>query len=98
VSARGSNNEGTKDDAAQVSAEEQARLDAQDAGDLHAEFGEPATPMGKQEAEAYEKWRERDEDRRARFGGLPKPPGPGDTQVLYGRLNHLLRHLNDARR
>jgi hypothetical protein len=48
------------------------------------------------ERAAWERWSSK--KRRARYGKLPKPPGKGDVELLYAKLNEQLRHLDDGER
>ena len=45
---------------------------------------------------AWEVWSAK--KRRTRYGKLPKPPEPGDVELLYAKLNEQLRHLDDGER
>jgi hypothetical protein len=48
------------------------------------------------ERAAWERWSSK--KRRSRYGKLPKPPGKGDVELLYAKLNEQLRHLDDGER
>ncbi len=57
--------------------------------------GKPAGESAREER-AWECWTKR--KRRTRYGKLPKPPAPGDVELLYAKLNEQLRHLDDGQR
>lgn len=52
--------------------------------------------MAPKEQRAWDCWSQR--KRRARYGKLPKPPEPGDVELLYAKLNEDLWHLDDGER
>lgn len=52
--------------------------------------------MSAQERTAWERWSQR--KRRARYGKLPKPPKPGDVELLYAKFHDDLKHLDDGER
>jgi hypothetical protein len=66
-----------------------ARIEAE----LDAELGEPGQDMNRAERRAWERWVRK--DRRVRFSKqLPKPPLPGEVEVLYAKLREELNDLN----
>lgn len=74
----------------------EAAQEAHAAAEDEAAYGAPGRKMTAAEGNAWKRWMERDDDRRARYGKLPKPPERGDVELLYSKLHEDLRHLNDG--
>lgn len=70
-------------------------LEAQTEAELTAEFGEPGKEMDRAERRAWARWMRK--GRRVRFAKqLPKPPLPGEVEVLYAKLREELIGLNSG--
>jgi len=71
----------------------EAALAARIEAELDAELGEPGQDMNRAERRAWERWVRK--DRRVRFSKqLPKPPLPGEVEVLYAKMREELVGLN----